>query len=167
MMKLFIENKSMKKGFTLIELLIVVAIIGILAAIGTIMIPNLLNKSKDTVTKSNHDLVVSTIKRDIIIFELNGSVSRNTNNGTVSYSNKNSIFDCPSFQHHFLDIKSAYSNKIAKSKKQDNQVWGGNCCTYGKEGRTYVKSVAGEKKCYFATYLSNNILLEDTINWGE
>ena len=89
------------------------------------------------------------------------------NNGSiVSFSKKSRAFDCPSFQHHFKDIKSPYADKIAKSKQQDVQVWGGSCCNYGKEGRTYVKSVSG-KKCYFATYLSNNVLLEDTVYWGE
>ena len=56
----------MDKGFTLIELLIVVAIIGILAAVGAAVIPNLLNKTKDTVTENNHDLVVSTIKKEVM-----------------------------------------------------------------------------------------------------
>ena len=42
-----------KKGFTLIELLIVVAIIGILAAVGAVVIPNVLEKSKVNSTKAN------------------------------------------------------------------------------------------------------------------
>ena len=46
-----------KKGFTLIELLIVVAIIGILAAVGATVIPNLLLKTKVTVvTKQINDV---------------------------------------------------------------------------------------------------------------
>lgn len=160
-------TKSFRKGFTLIELLIVVAIIGILAAVGAAVIPNLLNKTKDTVTENNHDLVVSTIRNEVVIFDLNGSIDRKQNDGSiVSYSRRSRAFDCPSFQWHFKDIKSPYADKIAKSKQQDIQVWGGSCCNYGKEGRTYVKGVSG-KKCYFATYLSNNVLLEDTVYWGE
>ena len=44
----------MKKGFTLIELLIVVAIIGILAAVGTAVIPGLLENAKINASKENH-----------------------------------------------------------------------------------------------------------------
>jgi len=43
----------MKKGFTLIELLIVVVIIGILAAVGAAVIPNMLTNAKIAVAKKN------------------------------------------------------------------------------------------------------------------
>ena len=51
-----------KKGFTLIELLIVVAIIGILAAIGATVIPGLLTNAKIAAAKANHKTVVNFIK---------------------------------------------------------------------------------------------------------
>ena len=51
-----------KKGFTLIELLIVVAIIGILAAVGAAVIPGLLTNAKIAAAKSNHKNVVNFIK---------------------------------------------------------------------------------------------------------
>ena len=54
-------NKT-NKGFTLIELLIVVAIIGILAAIGATVIPGLLAKTKITAVKEQHANVVNFIK---------------------------------------------------------------------------------------------------------
>ena len=43
-----LHHKGSKRGFTLIELLIVVAIIGILAAVGATVIPGLLEKTKRT-----------------------------------------------------------------------------------------------------------------------
>ena len=52
----------MNKGFTLIELLIVVAIIGILAAIGATVIPGLLTNAKIAAAKANHKTVVNFIK---------------------------------------------------------------------------------------------------------
>jgi prepilin-type N-terminal cleavage/methylation domain-containing protein len=66
-------NKT-NKGFTLIELLIVVAIIGILAAVGTAVIPGLLGKSKMNVTKVNHSNVVKKITLTIMDCNLNGYV---------------------------------------------------------------------------------------------
>ena len=52
----------MNKGFTLIELLIVVAIIGILAAIGTAVIPNILKKTKITAINEQHSNIVNFIQ---------------------------------------------------------------------------------------------------------
>ena len=156
-----------KKGFTLIELLIVVAIVGILAAVGAVIIPNVLGNAKDKVTEKNHNLVVSSIKKDVVIFELNGSIDRKQNNGSIiSFTNKARAFDCPSFQHHFKDIKSPFADSVAKSKQQDIQVWGGRCCPYGKEGRTYIWSKEGGY-CTFSTYIDKNELVYDEIKWSD
>ena len=46
--------RNKQKGFTLIELLIVVAIIGILAAVGAAVIPGLLGGAKVKATTANH-----------------------------------------------------------------------------------------------------------------
>ncbi len=56
------NERRVNKGFTLIELLIVVAIIGILAAIGATVIPGLLAKTKITAVKEQHANVVNFIK---------------------------------------------------------------------------------------------------------
>jgi prepilin-type N-terminal cleavage/methylation domain-containing protein len=49
----------MEKGFTLIELLIVVAIIGILAAVGVTVIPGILEKAK--ITAARIPMIATTI----------------------------------------------------------------------------------------------------------
>ncbi len=79
----------MKKGFTLIELLIVVAIIGILAAVGAAVIPNLLTNAKKAAVKSNH----STIYKMVAAKAAMCSISE-----TVEYTNFNgakSTYNCP------------------------------------------------------------------------
>ena len=52
----------MKKGFTLVELLVVVAILGILAAVGIVSFGGFLNSSKTTACKTNHTQVVNFIE---------------------------------------------------------------------------------------------------------
>ena len=65
-----------KKGFTLIELLIVVAIIGILAAVGTAVIPNILNKTKVTAVKDKHEKIFKYISTRIFnCYDLRGMVT--------------------------------------------------------------------------------------------
>ena len=59
----------MKKGFTLIELLIVVAIIGILAAIGAALIPRVLEDTKTKVVKQNCSQVIDFIKITYIQYD--------------------------------------------------------------------------------------------------
>ena len=54
--------KNVKKGFTLIELMIVVAIIGILAAIAIPKFADLINKSKEGATKGGLSSVRSAIQ---------------------------------------------------------------------------------------------------------
>ncbi len=53
------NERRVNKGFTLIELLIVVAIIGILAAVGAAVIPGLLENAKKNATKAIHSQVVN------------------------------------------------------------------------------------------------------------
>ena len=57
-----IGKNNINKGFTLIELLIVVAIIGILAAVGAAVIPNLLTGAKVKATTENHSRITSWMK---------------------------------------------------------------------------------------------------------
>ena len=128
-----------QKGFTLIELLVVVAIIGILAAVGVVAYSGYTSGAKKIVSKQNHKTMVKQFSTLVIDFEINGNINKIINGGSSkNFTQKNLAFDCPSFQHHFKEIKSPYADAVAISKDQDNQAWGGTCCNYGKEGRTYI-----------------------------
>ena len=78
----------MNKGFTLIELLIVVAIIGILAAVGTAVIPNILNKAKVTAVKDKHKNISNYIHTQIFnCYDLRGMVTVIGKGGVIVQAN--------------------------------------------------------------------------------
>ena len=52
----------MKKGFTLVELLVVVAILGILAAVGIVSFGGFLGSAKENATKANHKNIVKFVE---------------------------------------------------------------------------------------------------------
>jgi prepilin-type N-terminal cleavage/methylation domain-containing protein len=62
-----------KKGFTLIELLIVVAIIGILAAVGATVIPGLLENAKVNTCKQQHNILVNYVAQKFLEVHTGGS----------------------------------------------------------------------------------------------
>ena len=156
-----------QKGFTLIELLVVVAIIGILAAVGVVAYSGYTSGAKKIVSKQNHKTMVKQFSTLVIDFEINGNINKIINGGSSkNFTQKNLAFDCPSFQHHFKEIKSPYADAVAFSKDQDNQAWGGTCCNYGKEGRTYIWSKSGGY-CTFSTYIDKNELIYDEVKWSN
>ena len=57
-----IGKNNINKGFTLIELLIVVAIIGILAAVGASVIPGLLTNAKVNCANQSHQQIWENLK---------------------------------------------------------------------------------------------------------
>ena len=156
-----------QKGFTLIELLVVVAIIGILAAVGVVAYSGYTSGAKKIVSKQNHKTMVKQFSTLVIDFEINGNINKIINGGSSkNFTQKNLAFDCPSFQHHFKEIKSPYADAVSISKDQDNQAWGGTCCNYGKEGRTYIWSKSGGY-CTFSTYIDKNELIYDEVKWSN
>jgi prepilin-type N-terminal cleavage/methylation domain-containing protein len=165
----------MNKGFTLIELLIVVAIIGILAAVGAAVIPGLLGKTKTTASQSNHDTIVNFITlsvlqceigQELIIkysYDLNSKQTKYTNDLCPYINAGNAVQMQSSFSYHFNAPPwcNPYGLKHASGTCQE-AIANGGTVNRGKLGETQIINT-GKDFLIIDTQISDGVYLTKTI----
>ena len=124
-----------KKGFTLIELLIVVAIIGILAAVGAAVIPNILTNAKVSVAKMNYSTITKRVKEITVLCEIQDSIK------LMKVWDNKKVYDVPCFDGGIMKFfQSSVSNDLTNSSlsKQSPYNNGGIWQRNGKTSSGYA-----------------------------
>jgi type IV pilus assembly protein PilA len=137
--------KKNQKGFTLVELMIVVAIIGILAAIAIPKFADMLEKSREGATKGNLSSMNSGIS--LYVSDNQGFTPNTLDNATYTVVVNGQATTYPAFVTQYMD--SIPGVKATAGAKKRNAAWStwtspaGVTVTYNTGGTSSLVSTAG------------------------
>jgi len=101
----------MKKGFTLVELLIVVAILGILAAVGIVSFGGFLGSAKENATKTTFSQITKYIDVELMKCNLGMEIEAYEKYKTGNYPSTQNV-SCNNYYNDF-----SYNNSLDKFEK--------------------------------------------------
>jgi type IV pilus assembly protein PilA len=121
--------KTMKQGFSLIELLVVVAIIGILAAVGTVGYQNYIDGTRTRVAESNAETVANALQAESL--RAASGIDGGCDTITDCVTGANALFD--DFENPYSTASGAYIT-----------VGTASCTGTTDSGKIYIDGGAGD-----------------------